>query len=544
MNFKSIRNTFYQYNSQLLGISKLRTVLIFPFVALIIACVSLVGYLSYQSGQSSVYYLADKLAESMEERIDNTLNNYIATPQALNLQHENQFVENNLFPDETANIASQNVLKIEHYFWRQLKEYPEISFSYIGTSSGEFYGSRKTDSDQLQIVRTNASTQGRADYYDVGSDGQTIKLAEQKPNYDARTRPWYQTAVKAKKAAWSPIYVDFSGRGLSITAVRPFYQKENLKGVFGSSFVFRDVNRFLKELKVSKTGMAFIIERSGDLVASSTDEPLIGANATRLNFRQSKTSLIKLSSEELLKQTPDLSTLKGKQKHTFTVAGNRYLLYVSPYADKFGLDWLTAIIIPEADFMSQIDTNRNSTILLCIVTLIVSIVLGMLAANWVTTPITNLNMAAKLLAEGSWDEYQTIDINRKDEMGQLGRSFIGMAQHLKEIFATLEQRVKVRTFDLDEANLALNRALTEQKLLTETVTLQKEEIEATVSRMKHLEGIISICMHCKKIRNEHESWDQLEMYISQHTDAMFSHGVCPECVKEHYPGIIRDKTTS
>jgi len=544
MTFKSIKNIFYQFNPQLFGISKLRTVLIFPFVVLIIAAVSFVGYLSYQSSQSSVYYLADQLARSIGERIESALNTYISTPQTLNLIHEEEFIENKFYANNTINITPENALKMEHYFWRQMKVHPEISFTYIGTHAGEFYGSRKADSGQLQVVRTNASTQGRADYYDIGSDGHVVKLAEQKPNYDPRTRSWYKTAVQAKKAAWSPIYVDFSGRGLSITAVRPFYQNNDLSAVFGTSFVFKDVNDFLKNLKISKKGMAFIIERSGDLVATSTDEPLIGANASRLNFRQSKNSFIRLTSEELLKQVPDLSTLKEKQKQIVTLAGNRYFLYVSPYNDQFGLDWLTAIIIPESDFMSQIYTNKNNTILLCIVTLIVSIALGMLAASWVTTPITDLNKAAKRLAEGAWDEYETIDIKRKDEMGQLGRSFIGMAQHLKEIFATLEQRVKVRTIELDESNQALKKALTEQTLLTETVTLQKEEIEATVSRMKHLEGIISICMHCKKIRNEHESWDQLEMYISQHSDAMFSHGICPECVAEHYPGIIRDKTNS
>jgi adenylate cyclase len=535
MNFKSIRNIFHQCSPQQLGISKLKTVLIFPFVALIITTVGLVGYLSYQASQSSVYYLTDQLAGSIGERIESALNTYISTPQALNILHEDEFSENQFYLNKDLDITSENVLKIEHYFWRQMKACPEISFTYIGTATGEFYGSRKTDSGELQVVRTNTSTQGSADYYDVDSYGHAVKLVEQKPNYDPRTRPWYQTAVKNKKAAWSPIYIDFSGRGLSITAVRPFYLKNELKGVFGTSFVFRDVNNFLKNLKISKNSLAFIIERSGDLVATSTDEPLIGANATRLNFRQSENSMIKLSSEALLKKTPDLSALQEKKKHIITLAGNRYFLYVSPYNDQFGLDWLTAIVIPEADFMNQINTNKNHLIMLCIITLIMSLALGILAASWVTTPITNLNMAAKRLAGGSWDKWQAIDIKRKDEIGELGISFVEMAQNLKEVFATLEQRVKVRTLELDQSNQALKEALIEQKMLTETLTLQKKEIEATVARMKRLEGIISICMYCKKIRNEHESWDQLEMYISQHSDAMFSHGICPECEEKHFP---------
>ncbi|MEI6208177.1 MAG: hypothetical protein WCP20_15460 [Desulfuromonadales bacterium] len=109
-------------------------------------------------------------------------------------------------------------------------------------------------------------------------------------------------------------------------------------------------------------------------------------------------------------------------------------------------------------------------------------------------------------------------------------------QHRTELEAMLAEN-RLRTVELDVSNQALKQALTEQELLTETVTLQKEEIESTINRMKRLEGIISICMHCKKIRNEHESWDQLEKYISQHSDAMFSHGICPECIEKHHPKV-------
>jgi glucose-6-phosphate 1-dehydrogenase len=53
-----------------------------------------------------------------------------------------------------------------------------------------------------------------------------------------------------------------------------------------------------------------------------------------------------------------------------------------------------------------------------------------------------------------------------------------------------------------------------------------------LSRVKQLEGIISICMYCKKIRTDANSWDQLETYISNHSEALFSHGICPECYQQ------------
>lgn len=74
------------------------------------------------------------------------------------------------------------------------------------------------------------------------------------------------------------------------------------------------------------------------------------------------------------------------------------------------------------------------------------------------------------------------------------------------------------------------RDITELKQLEDQLIHRNQELEESLARVKKLEGIISICMYCKKIRNEEHAWDQLESYISQHTDARFSHGICPECV--------------
>ena len=70
--------------------------------------------------------------------------------------------------------------------------------------------------------------------------------------------------------------------------------------------------------------------------------------------------------------------------------------------------------------------------------------------------------------------------------------------------------------------------------------IRKEELEATLNRVKHLEGIITICSYCKKIRTQDMDWQQLERYISDHSDAMFSHGVCPTCFEEEMKSIKTD----
>jgi response regulator RpfG family c-di-GMP phosphodiesterase len=64
------------------------------------------------------------------------------------------------------------------------------------------------------------------------------------------------------------------------------------------------------------------------------------------------------------------------------------------------------------------------------------------------------------------------------------------------------------------------------------LTQKNIELEAALARVKQLEGIIPICTYCKKIRDDKKSWHQLETYISEHSEAVFSHGACPDCVAE------------
>jgi len=68
-----------------------------------------------------------------------------------------------------------------------------------------------------------------------------------------------------------------------------------------------------------------------------------------------------------------------------------------------------------------------------------------------------------------------------------------------------------------------------------------DALEKTLNEVKTLRGILPICSFCKKIRNDKGYWDQVEVYIRDHTDVDFSHGVCPDCMEKHYPEIKRLK---
>lgn len=60
-------------------------------------------------------------------------------------------------------------------------------------------------------------------------------------------------------------------------------------------------------------------------------------------------------------------------------------------------------------------------------------------------------------------------------------------------------------------------------------------LKKALAEIKTLQGILPICAHCKKIRNEQGNWQQIEIYVENHSRAEFSHGICPECIREHFP---------
>ncbi|HZC81440.1 MAG TPA: hypothetical protein VE222_06925 [Nitrospiraceae bacterium] len=65
-----------------------------------------------------------------------------------------------------------------------------------------------------------------------------------------------------------------------------------------------------------------------------------------------------------------------------------------------------------------------------------------------------------------------------------------------------------------------------------------QELQDALGKIKTLRGLLPICSSCKKIRDDQGYWNQIELYIHEHTDAQFSHGLCPECFKKLYPDFV------
>ena len=96
-------------------------------------------------------------------------------------------------------------------------------------------------------------------------------------------------------------------------------------------------------------------------------------------------------------------------------------------------------------------------------------------------------------------------------------------------------------FLADLAELIALMGLKEKELLDlkddleQRVEKRTAELQKALAEIKTLKGILPICSYCKKIRNDKGYWEQVEVYINKHSEADFTHGICPDCIQKHFP---------
>ena len=425
--------------TKIIGKAPLQTVLVVPFLVQIVGTVGVVGWLSFQNGQRAVNDVAGQLRGEISDRIKDRIENYMSIPHIVN--------HLNVQGVQLGQLNLEDKQKLEHHFIEQIQYFDSISIIYTGKENGEHSGAIRTKYRTL-ISAADSSTGNKLARFTADSQGKRLKLVEISPKiYDPRMRPWYIAAAAQKKPIWTPIYTDFLTRELAITAALPIYDDAGkLLGVAGSDLLFSKIKEFLVSLKIGKSGKTFVMERSGMLIATSTSSPefvVEGQETRRIKASESENSVIRQTAQHLEKSYDSLAKINNSQQLTFDVDGKRNFMQVAPFKDDRGLDWLIVVVVPESDFMEQINANTRTTFLLSVAALIGATILGILTARWVVRPILKLNAAAKALARNEWDTKLTM--NREDELGELAASFNSMAEQLQHSFTSLsesENRVK------------------------------------------------------------------------------------------------------
>lgn len=457
MVLKKITRIFAQTSRQV----PLRTVLIIPFILQISAAVTLVGWLSFLNSQQAVNDLSGQLRNEISSRIKQHLDAYLAIPKIVNNINV-KAIEQGQFQVEDTAIA-------QRYIWNQIQLFESLSYIQYAKPGGMFYGVRR-ENPQAPIFLEFSNQGGDKKFNSHASNdrGDIGKLLNSFP-YNVYTDAWYADAVKAGKPIWSSIYHAQSRPEIvNITASYPVYNKSGeLQYVTGCDLLLSGISKFLNNLKVGKSGATFIIEPSGLLVASSNLQDVLfilkGKESKRVPAINSQNELISSTAKNLSERVKNLKNIQGIQKFDFEIQGKHQFVQLSRYKDDLGLDWFIVVVIPESDFMEQINANTRTTIILCLGALILATIFGIFTSRWIAQPILKLQEASEAIASGKLD--REIEVRGINELQSLASSFNQMAGQLRESFTALEktneeleQRVEERTSELQLAKQSADNA--------------------------------------------------------------------------------------
>jgi len=466
----------------------LRVVFVVPFLLQIFASVGLTGWLSFRNGSNAVNDLATQLRVELSNRILQELNTYLETPHIVN--------QINVDTLKMGLINLNNTSLMERYLWNQLKQFKTTSYIGIGLQNGYYIGANRNDDGTIEFDIVDQRTAGKFEKWLTNNQGDRSQLLSVRKNYDPRVRPWYEAGVKAGKPVWSEIYAYFGSRVLVISANQPIYnQKKQLLGVASTDLTLERISQFLNNLKIGKTGQTFVMEKNGYLVATSTLEETFIVHqkekeTERIQAVNSSNPLTQATARYLLKSFVNLDQIQQPTQLTFDLNGKQQYLQVTPLSDSRGINWLIVVVVPESDFMAEINANTQTTILLCLVALLFATLFGIYTSRWISTPILRLSQASQAIAGGELD--QQIPVEPIQELSILANSFNTMTQQLKTSFneleknnAELEQRVEERT-----ADLRLEKERSEQLLLNilpEAIAEQlKQDTKAIASAIEEV----------------------------------------------------------
>ncbi len=110
----------------------------------------------------------------------------------------------------------------------------------------------------------------------------------------------------------------------------------------------------------------------------------------------------------------------------------------------------------------------------------------------------------------------------------------GAMDYITKPFRPLELLARVRSA------LALKRETDARKAREGELVARNQELQQALREIQVLRGLIKICSFCKKIQNDQGTWQQIEIYIRERSEAEFSHGVCADCAETHYPGLVKE----
>ena len=273
----------------------------------------------------------------------------------------------------------------------------------------------------------------------------------------------------------------------------------------------------ISRIKVGSSGHAYAVDNSGLLIA----HPDIG-----LVFKNTRMAVL-----------PQVQAALNNATHNNNENVQALSLDGKPVLTAFGtipqLGWLVFVEEPISEAYRPLHTQVIRSALLIVIGMLFTLLVCLVVVRRMMRPIKSLQDGAKLIGSGFLDHH--ISVKTGDELEELAYEFNRMSKQLQISYSSLESKVAERTNELllaQKATEASNLDLIQHR---DELVRKNIELSEALSKVKLLEGILPVCMYCKKIRKDDNAWQQIETYITELSEALFSHGICPSCLEVHYP---------
>ncbi|MEM9543423.1 MAG: adenylate/guanylate cyclase domain-containing protein [Cyanobacteria bacterium P01_E01_bin.42] len=435
----------------------------------IFAAVGLTGFLSWRNGQQAVTNLATQLSQQTSDRMATHVRNYLETSELLLKINELDFKQGRLNLEDFS--------ELQRHWWEQTQLSDAGATLYYGSETGDFLQIEQGEPPTLSIRTPDTAPFWHI--YRLNDRGERQERLQER-EYDPRIRPWYRAAKSAKTLIWSEIYPFAEPPVLGITSAIPIYDREDeLQGVVAIDLTLGQISDFLQGLEVGISGVTFVIERSGEIVASSISEYLFvetPEGRERLPATASEEPMIQAAVRHWQQQDNALATLESDSATIADSRGNRYFVKLEAFHNDRGIDWVLGVVIPEADFKAEIAANTRATIAICAIALILAAGLGIVTSRLIARPVLKFAEAAAEIARG--DLSSRIPSYSIDELERLARSFNLMAAQLHEIFIAWE-----------DTNISLEMLVAER---TEALQRSEEKFAKAFRASPYLLGITTL----------------------------------------------------
>lgn len=422
-------------------------------VSQIIISVGIIWFLLWNNSSITLNEITKSLRNELSNKLESTVISYLRNA-SLEVAITNEKLRLGIL-----NIS--DVENLEKHFFSMITQFESLSFTYIGIEeNGNFHGYGRRSDGHIRLLRSNGNL--TREEFEIDEQGNPTSFIRS-GFYDSRLRPWYIAAINKADTVWSDAYVFASAPVLGVTVSTPFYQNGTLLAVSAADLFLEFIDNFLANQKLGKTGIAYVVDRNGKLVATSRGSSVKeGPNGVqeRIIANESPDAIIRRSAQKLIEKYGGFDfNLNQGQVYSFSFDGGEQFGTLSLLDDGIGVGWWLIIAIPRTDWFERIDRTNIITLVFCCLVLLIAIAIAFWSAIVISRPLHRIQKGMELITKKL--DFTTSEGNEKlsiiKEIALIQSSFSNLKVALRSFSLYIPVEVVRLLMQKKRATMCMNR---------------------------------------------------------------------------------------